>query len=144
MRRKGKKKKKKTKEKKREEGDKEEGEAPPATAVPPPQRQHPHRQHREQLVDVRLVAPIVTFLLWSPPAVHVTCEQWRVIHCSFFFLCWAEPSPCIWTGFGPAHRTGSDPTQLKKIYLNFIFKILWLFHLLLYAFLLIIGLYFIS
>jgi hypothetical protein len=122
MRRKGKKKKKKTEEKKTKEVDEEEGEAPPATAVPPPQRQHTHRQHREQLVDVWLVAPIVTFLLWSPPAVHVACEQWRVIHCSFFFLCWAEPSPCIWTGFGPAYRNWARSDPVKKNLFKFSFQ----------------------
>jgi len=131
MRRKGKKKKKKTEEKKTKEGDEEEGEAPPATAVPPQQRQHTHRQHREQLVDVWLVAPIVTFLLWSPPAVHVACEQWRVIHCSFFFH---NPAHAFGLGSVQPTETGPDPTPLKKIYLNFLFKILWLFHLLLYAF----------
>jgi hypothetical protein len=57
-------------------------------------------------------------------------------------LGWAEPIPCIWAGFGPAHRTRPDPAQLKKIK-NFIFKILCLFHLLLYVFLFNFGLYFI-
>jgi hypothetical protein len=66
-RRKGKKKKKKTEEKKTEEGEKEEGEALLAIVVPSPQGQHPHRQHREQLVDVQLITPIVTFLLRHPP-----------------------------------------------------------------------------
>jgi len=40
----------------------------------PPQQQHPHRQHCEQLVDVRLVTPTVTFLLRSPSVVHAACE----------------------------------------------------------------------
>lgn len=62
---------------------------------PPPQRQHPHRQHYKQLVDVRLVALTVTFVLRSPSIVHVACEQWRVIHCFFFLMHLGQvcPSP---------------------------------------------------
>jgi len=106
---------------------------------PLPQWQHPHRQHREQLVDVRLVTPTVTFLLRSPSDVHAACEKWRVIHYSFFFLRWVEPNPCIWAGFGPAHRTGPDPVQFKKEKILFLFLKFYDFFIFCYMFFCLIS-----
>ena len=118
------------KEKKTKEG-KEEGEAPPATATTAPSPLTPRAAGRRPVSCAHHYLPSPV----TPPGVHAACEQRRVIHNSFF--CWAEPSLCIWAGFGPAHRIGADPPVQKTNFQNFIFKILWLFHLFLYGFFLI-------
>jgi len=104
------------KEKKTEEGKEEEGEALPATATtaPPPLTPRAAGRRPVSCAHHYLPSPV------TPPGVHAACEQRRVIHSSFF--CWAEPSPCIWVGFGPAHRIGQIRPGSKNKFSKFYFQ----------------------